>query len=665
MNSAHIRPGIKLGAYPQRPGSQLSAVEQRLQRFLESMKTRLNRGAFTQKFIVRHVNRYQQSLQDCSEQDLSQAIAELKAELCQHQLARHLVIKSFAIIREVAFRTLGKRHYDVQLFGGWIMINGMLAEMQTGEGKTLATTLPACTAALAGIPVHVITANDYLAARDANTMMPLYDRLGLTASAVVDGMNTAERQTHYQANIVHTTNKQITFDYLRDRIEMGDDTRFYGAQYQLIKGRQKAQVPGKFLLRGLCFALVDEADSVLIDEAKTPLIITKTIDSEDKTAFYTDALHLASKLLKDQDYLVNNKQRSVDISQQGQERLTVLSDTMDKSLQHKRQREAAVKQALLAQLFYKLNHQYVINDGKIQIVDESTGRIMADRSWEQGLHQMIEAKEGCLISELREPQARISYQRFFSQYLMLGGASGTVKEVSAELSWVYGLNVFKVATNRPLKRKMLGERIYLNVDTKKQVLIARIQNLLQQNRAILIGTSSVEESELVSAWLTFESIEHRVLNAKQDKQEAQIISAAGQPKAITIATNIAGRGTDIELAKGLAQAGGLHVIALCRNSSRRVDRQLYGRCARQGDPGSAEAILSLQDPLLAEYYSPTVMRFFEKLCFRNKPIAGVLSWLILHFPQRRNEVIESKVRRLLSKQDHKLRRVLAFSGKFE
>ena len=665
MHSAHIRPGIKLGAYPQRQESQLTQLEETFQRLLLGIRTSLSPGIYTQKFIVRQVNRYQQSLRDCSEQELSLAIAELRSQLHQHQMAKHLVIKSFAVIREVAFRTLGKRHYDVQLFGGWIMINGMLAEMETGEGKTLATTLPACTAALAGIPVHVITANDYLAARDAKIMAPLYERLGLTASSVVDGMQTAVRQTNYQADIVHTTNKQITFDYLRDRIEMGDDTLFYQSQYKLIQGRQKTQGQPEFLLRGLCFALVDEADSVLIDEAKTPLIITKTIESEDKTTFYNDALSLASKLLENEDYIVNYKDRTVEISLQGQETLAGLSDSVDKSLHQKRQRESAVKQALLAQLFYKLNHQYVISDGKIQIVDESTGRIMADRSWEQGLHQMIEAKEKCVISELREPLARISYQRFFGQYLMLGGASGTVKEVSSELGRVYGLRVFKVLTNKPSQRKMLGEKIYRNIETKKQVLIARIHSLLKQNRAILIGTSSVEESEQVSKWLELESIKHRVLNDKQDKHEAQIIAQAGQQRAITIATNIAGRGTDIELGKGVAQAGGLHVIALSRNNSRRVDRQLYGRSARQGDLGSAEAILSMQDSSLVEFYSPTMLRFFSAFCFGKKPIAGALSRFILYFPQHRNESKQGKMRRLLTKQDQKLRRILAFSGKFE
>lgn len=518
--SADLRPGIKLGAYPQRQDSQLTEWERALHRQLQRIKTRLNRRIYSQKFIVRQINRYEQSLRDCTEQELTQAIVELKVELQQHHLARHLVIKSFAVIREVACRTLGKRHYDVQLFGGWIMINGMLAEMETGEGKTLATTLPACTAALAGIPVHVITANDYLATRDALTMTPLYERLGLLASPVVDGMQTPERQLNYQADIVHTTNQQITFDYLRDRIEMGDDTQFYRSQYQLIQRRQQGQGQSQFLLRGLCFALVDEADSVLIDEARTPLIITKTINSEDKLKFYNDALYLATQLLKDQDYLVNDKQRSVEISLQGQEKLRALCTTLDKSLQNKRQRESTVKQALCAQLFYKLNHQYVIKEGKIQIVDESTGRIMADRSWGQGLHQLIEAKAGCIISELREPQARISYQRFFSQYLLLGGASGTVKEVSKELGRVYGLSVFKVAPNQASKRTMFGEKIYRNMETKKQVLIARIHSLILQNRAILVGTSSVEESEQVSEWLGSESITHRVLNAKQDKQEA-------------------------------------------------------------------------------------------------------------------------------------------------
>ncbi len=665
MSELQLRPGIKFGSYPQKQKSGLSDLEQGFSRFFEQLKIRMSRRIYSQRYIVRQVDKYQHALQECSEEELTQLVEELGDQLHRKGLQKPLIIKTFAVIREIATRTLGKRHFDVQLFGGWLMINGMLAEMETGEGKTLTTTLPACTAALAGIPVHVITANDYLAARDVETMLPLYRRLGLSGGSVVDGMETAERRDNYRKDIVHTTNKQIAFDYLRDRIEMGDDLGELRFQFRQIQRHRQPGGNAELLLRGLCFALVDEADSLLIDEAKTPLIITKTLPSEDNSDTYGDALYLASTLFIDKDYTVNKKTRSIELTLVGEENLADLILNLPEQWGNKRKREMLVKQALSANLFYEKDKQYVINEEKIQIIDESTGRIMADRAWEQGLHQMIEAKEGCLISDQREPQARISYQRFFGRYLYLAGASGTISEVSDELKRVYGLDLFKVATNRPSQRKMLGERIYRNEDLKHQALLDRVGELYQQGRPLLIGTCTVEESEQVSQWLQQVDISHRVLNARQDQHESEIIAQAGQPQAITVATNMAGRGTDISLGEGVAELGGLHVIALSRNASGRVDRQLYGRCARQGDPGSAEAILSLQDPALEQFYSSAMLQLLTKFCPGSKPIPNFISKLILGLPQHRNEKEQSLIRKMLMKQDRQLRRVLAFSGKFE
>ena len=665
MSELQLRPGIKFGSYPQKQESRLTDLEQSVARLFERFKTRMRRRIYSQRYIVRRVNNYRQTLQDYSEQELTETIEGLRDQLHRQGLQKSLIVKTFAVIREAAGRTLGKRHFDEQLFGGWLMINGMLAEMETGEGKTLTTTLPACTAALAGIPVHVITANDYLAARDAEIMLPLYQRLGLSASSVVDGMQNDQRRTNYQTDIVHTTNKQIAFDYLRDRIEMGDDTGELRSQFRQIQRQQQPGNSTPLLLRGLCFALVDEADSVLIDEAKTPLIITKTLPSENTADTYSDALYLTSTLFIDKDYTVDQKTRSIELTLQGEENLAGLILNLPEHWGNKRKRETLVKQALAANLFYKRDKQYVVVEDKVQIIDESTGRIMADRAWEQGLHQMIEAKEGCLISDQREPQARISYQRFFSRYLRLAGASGTISEVSDELKSVYGLDVYKVATNQPSKRKMQAERIYRNDALKQQALLGRVAELYQQGRPILIGTCSVEESEQVSHWLQNDGITHRVLNAKQDQHESEIIAQAGQQAAITVATNMAGRGTDIALGDGVAELGGLHVIALSRNDSSRIDRQLYGRCARQGDPGSAEAILSLQDPALAQFYSSAMLNLLSKFCPGNKPVPNFIAALVLRLPQHRNEKQQSLIRKMLMKQDRHLRRILAFSGKFE
>ena len=665
MSESQLRPGIKLGCYPQKQESRLSELEQYFASLSERLKKRTRRNIHSQRYIARQVDRHRESLEDCSELELTQTFEELRNQLHRQGLQQPLIIKAFAAIREAAVRTLGKRHFDVQLYGGWLMINGLLAEMETGEGKTLTTTLPACTAALAGIPVHVITANDYLAERDATTMSPLYRRLGLTGGSVVDEMDTDQRRINYVSDIVHTTNKQIAFDYLRDRIEMGDDLGELRFQFSQIQRQRKRGNKAPLLLRGLCFALVDEADSVLIDEAKTPLIITKTLPSEDTPEIYSDALYLASTLFVDKDYSVNQKQQTVDLTPQGEEALTNLVLNLPEHWGNKRNRDMWVKQALIAELFYKKDKQYVVSDDKIQIIDESTGRIMADRSWEQGLHQMIEAKEGCFISEQREPQARISYQRFFSRYLRLAGASGTIKEVSDELKAVYGLKVCKVATNRPPKRKMLPECIYRTEAIKRQTLLSRVGELYLQRRPILIGTTSVKESEQVSQWLDQEKYAHRVLNARQNQHESEIIAQAGQQQVITVATNMAGRGTDIVLGSGVAELGGLHVIALSRNYSGRIDRQLYGRCARQGDPGSAEAILSLQDPALELFYSSAMLNLLSHFCPGSNPLPNFIARLVLRLPQQNNEKQQYLLRKTLMKQDRRLRRILAFSGKFE
>ena len=664
MSELNLRPGIRLGSYPQKRKTELTELEQNVAHFFDKLKSGFTRKTYSQKYIARQVNQHQQTVQKSSEQQLTRTIQQLRNDLHRQGLKKPLIFKAFAVIREAAARILGKSHYDVQLFGGWLMINGMLAEMETGEGKTLTSTLPACTAALAGIPVHVITANDYLAARDCDIMLPLYQRLGLTAASVLDGMETEQRQDCYLADIVHTTNKQIAFDYLRDRIEIADDTGPLSFQYQQIQ-RQQPGSKDSLLLRGLCFALVDEADSVLIDEAKTPLIITKTIPNEEAPETYSDALYLASTLFIDIDFSIDQKTRTIELSSEGEEKLADLISNLPRQWRNKRKREMLVTQALSANYFFKKDKHYVVDDDKVQIIDEATGRIMADRAWEQGLHQMIEAKEGCVISELREPQARISYQRFFSRYLSLAGTSGTISEVAGELHQVYGLEVVKVATFRPCSRTLQGERIYRNESVKKQALIARVNELYHQQQPVLIGTCSVHESEQVSSWLEKNAIPHRVLNAKQDQHEAEIIARAGQQGAITVATNMAGRGTDIALGPGVKEKGGLHVIALSRNESRRIDRQLYGRCARQGDPGSAEAILSLQDPALEQFYSSAMLNTLTKLAPGNRPLPESISRLILRLPQQKNEKEQRRIRKQLMKQDQRLQRVLAFSGKFE
>ena len=665
MSELIMKPGVSLGHYPQRPEIVLDDLEAVVKHWAGRLGSRLCRKRMTQRAVAHRVKVHQQELENCSDADFDKLLEEFRWQLHQQGLVDNLIFNTFAVICEAAARTLGKRHYDAQLYGGWLMINGMLAEMQTGEGKTLTTTLPACTAALAGIPVHVITANDYLAQRDCEILIPLYNRLGLSASWVIDGMTPEQCQNAYQADIVHTTNKQIAFDYLRDRIEMGEDTGDLRFQYRQTQRQLQSGAEDKLLLRGLCFAIVDEADSILIDEANTPLIITRQIPNEDSAETYGDALYLASSLLIHEDYKFEEAHRAVNLTVAGEDKLELRVEKLPSLWSNKRKRESLVKQALAANLFYKRDRDYLVEQESIQIIDQSTGRLMPDRAWEQGLHQMIEAKEGCVISEQREPLARISYQKFFSRYLRLGGTSGTLREVADELHQVYGLQVRKVAPNRPSQRVMQGIKLYRDAREKKSALINRVVELRRGGRPLLIGTGSVEESELVSAWLQQVQIEHRVLNARQDQQEAEIIAAAGEKNAITVATNMAGRGTDIALGEGVEDLGGLHVISLSLHDSYRIERQLFGRSARQGDSGSVEAILSLEDAALEKCSSCTMLKLLSGLCRKGKPLGGWMCRPFLRRAQRRHERQQTKIRKVLMKQDKHLRRVLAFSGQFE
>ncbi|MEQ1528745.1 MAG: DEAD/DEAH box helicase [Methylococcales bacterium] len=665
MSELLLKPGLRLGYYPQKPDSSLSAFEQRAVLLASKLGNRLVGARFTAEHILKTIETAGKPLENCSELALNQAISELRTQLQRHGCTDVLLAQAFAVIRETAHRSLTKRHFDNQLLAGWVMMKGMLVEMDTGEGKTLATALPACTAALAGIPVHVITANDYLAARDAENLAPLYQRLGLSSGAVVDGMETQLRRNVYQCAIVHTTNKQIAFDYLRDRLAMANDMGILRCQFRHIQQRLRPVDSNALLLRGLCFALIDEADSVLIDEAKTPLIISQVQSGGIDRQTYVDALHLAALLTINKDFIIDFKSRDLQLTRQGEQTLAGLVLNRSEAWQNKRNREALLKQALIAEFFYKKDKHYVVNEGKVQIVDEFTGRIMADRCWQQGLQQMIEAKENCAISEQRNALARISYQRFFSRYLRLAGTSGTLKEVAAEMHSIYGLQTVSIAPRRPSQRSIFPERVYRSAAQQQQVFLNRITELYAQNRPVLIGTNSVAESEQVAEWLTQVGLPHRVLNAKQDQHEAQIIAQAGVQQAITVATNMAGRGTDIVLGPGVAELGGLHVLNLSLNDAGRIDRQLYGRCARQGDPGSAEAILVLPDAAAVNFYCSAILKIAIMFQSDPKPIPKLLSKLIVHLLRQSNERQQRLLRKQVMKQDQYAANALAFSGKFE
>jgi len=591
------------------------------------------------------------------------AARELKRQLRRDGLRDDHVAAAFALVREASDRVLGMRHFDVQLIGGWVLANRMVAEMHTGEGKTLTATLPACAAAMAGIPVHVITVNDYLVERDCELMRPVYEALGLSVAAVTEGMDHRARQAAYRADVVYCTNKTVVFDYLRDRILLGSSSSSLHLKLEKVYGAD-ARVR-RLLLRGLHFAIVDEADSVLADEARTPLIISAEVRSEDEALVARQALELAGQLVLGEDYLVNKAERRVTLTRAGHERVVGLCRSLGGVWAGALRREELVTQALTALRLFLRDEHYLVRDGKIQVVDEFTGRVMADRSWGQGLHQLIEAKESCTLTARKEPLARISYQRFFRRYLHLSGMTGTAAEVAGELGAVYGLAVVPVPTHRPSRRAQAPDRIFDTEEEKWRCVAERVAQIHATGAPVLLGTRSVAASEVAGRMLAERGLAHNVLNAKQDREEAEIVAQAGEAGRITIATNMAGRGTDIKLGAGVEALGGLHVILSERHEAGRIDRQLAGRCARQGDPGRFEVILSLEDSLVLPFkggIAGWLLRYFTRPGRRG---ADAARKRFVDFAQWRTERTQSTVRRKLLRTDKQMGDVLSFSGRPE
>ena len=651
--SLAANPGV---AYPERAMPREAWYEVSLR----ALRGRIGRGlAPTQRSLARFpalVDEHAAATAALSDTALCARAAEVGRRLRAERLGRDAAAAAFALVREAAGRTLGFRHYDVQLMGGWVLFSGKLAEMETGEGKTLTATLAAATAALAGLPVHVITVNDYLAERDAETMAPLYEMLGLTTGRVLQGMQPDERRAAYSSDITYCTNKEVAFDYLKDRIALGGlRTRLRARVAGLGKGADGRQL----ILRGLFYAVVDEADSVMVDEARTPLIISGPSGSDGREAIYRQAVEVAAGLTAGRDFTLVEREREIELTPAGRERAAQLAPE-DGIWTGPRRREELVKQGLSALNLFRRDEHYLVRDDKVQIIDEYTGRVFGDRSWEQGLHQMIEAKEGVTITGQKDPLARGTYQRFFRRYLRLSGMTGTARELAPELWSVYGLEVVRLPTHRPVQRRFTGRAVTATVAEKWQRVAERVREETASGRPVLVGTRSVAASEALAAVLTGLGIPHCVLNARQDETEAAIVAEAGRAAQVTVATNMAGRGTDIKLDPEIERIGGLHVIATELHDSRRIDRQLFGRCARQGDAGSYELILSLEDELVRTFGAQAV----RWLLARSGTLPGGRSaaYHYLCSTQRRAERLHSRMRRDLLKSDERLEDSLSFSG---
>ncbi len=506
-----------------------------------------------------------------------------------------LLPEVFALGIEASHRTLGLRHYPVQVMGGIALFDGRIAEMQTGEGKTLTAVLPVLLYAMVGRGVHVVTANDYLASRDAEEMGRVYAHLGLSTGCVVQQMSDPERIMQYECDITYGTASEMGFDFLRDRLKRGAE--FSDApRRKLFDAQHSDQSP---VQRGHFFALIDEVDSILIDEARTPLIIgVEQENSDAMISLYRWCRDTSSRLITNKDYLFDERKRTVTLTDEGCRQISLIAKPVLLDCINTERIYQHIEKALTAQLAFERDRDYVVSDGEIVIVDEGTGRKMEGRKWQEGLHQSVESKERIDVTATTGAAAKITIQSLFRQYEHLAGMTGTAAQARKEFKRTYKLNVSVIPPNRPCVRQVRRARTFASQAAKFDAIVDSIHQEIADGRAVLVGTPSVEASQALSNRLHTEEIDHKVLNALFHDQEAGIVKHAGQCGRVTIATNMAGRGTDILLDEEVKQNGGLHVIATGMHTSKRIDRQLVGRAARQGDPGSYQFFLSIEDELL-------------------------------------------------------------------
>lgn len=628
-----------------------------LEEMLRSWTTRFAFGGARQAAeFLKSANALETAQIAKDEQALKQSLKALARQMQRRGFSDHLLAQAFAVVREASRRTLGLRHHDVQLLAGRALLQGKIAEMATGEGKTLAATLASCTAAAAGAAVHVVTVNDYLATRDAAQNLPLFAFFELTTGIVRQDMPLDERRRQYERNIVYVSNKELTFDYLKDRLALGSTLRAHEKLRALHDGRASA----KPILQGLHMAIVDEADSVLIDEARTPLVISETLPGELPEEIYRQAILIATKLESDKDFVIN-QHREIWITESGHANIQAISTELGHVWKSALWQRDLLQKALSACHAFHRDQHYIISENKVQIVDEFTGRVMPDRTWERGLHQMIEAKEGCEITGQRKTLSQITYQRFFGRYLLLAGMTGTAKEIEPELKRVYDLPVARIPTHKPSRRMRLPDRVFSDPDAHWAEVARRAIAVAGEGRSVLVGTRSVETSERLSRLLEQHGMTHTTLNARQDRMEADAVAQAGQPGCITVATNMAGRGTDIGLSPEVAAKGGLHVILTELHESARIDRQLFGRSARQGDPGTVEAIVCLQDVLFRRY-APYMTALLTPALVRRAFGGAMLFRLLVNYAQFKAERRNRLIRLETIKRDRKWLQALGFVG---
>jgi preprotein translocase subunit SecA len=603
----------------------------------------------------------EKTVADLGEARLREQVSELREVFRRGRDTPEDLDRAFALVREVAWRQVGERPFMVQVAGALALESGCVAEMATGEGKTLTATLPATVAGWRGLGCHIITVNDYLAGRDAEWMGGIYRFCGLNVAAVQQEMHPPQRRQAYHADITYVTNKEVTADFLRDRLALG---RLFHLPETLIEKMSRGSVfgPDRVVQRGLHYAIVDEADSILIDEAVTPLIISAEAPNPEQVEAFLQAADLATRLEAGRHYRVNDRYREVDLTETGKGFLAEQSEPLGGVWHGSRRREELATHALTAKHFYLRDKQYTIMEGKIVIIDEFTGRLMPSREWRDGLHQAVEAKESVKVNPPKETCARISFQRFFRLYRKLAGMTGTAWEAWREFWQIYHLPVVVVPTNQPCVRKHLPDRVFTTEQAKWRAVVEEIERAHRTGQPLLVGTRSVRASEHLSGLLTAEGLEHQVLNAVRHAEEAQIVASAGQEGRITVATNMAGRGTDIKLGRGVTGVGGLRVIATERHEAGRIDRQLFGRCARQGDPGTAQAMVSLEDELVRRY-SPHLSGLLRRRHGRTQSeVSSSVTRCPFNRAQRRAERLALRQRKGVLRTDDWLDEYLGFAG---
>lgn len=656
-----VKPGMRMGLRPERmdvPGT--DPIDQAWARWTSH---KIQPELVSLKRFAAKLHRISEAENRFSAMDLAQrnsAVIDVRQRLCRAEGGYEALATAFALIRWAMVQTLGIRLHNEQLYAGWCLHEGHFIEMQTGEGKTLTAALPAIAMALAGVPVHVVTSNEYLAQRDKELLTPLYNWFGLKAGVVKSDQDDECRRQNYACDITYCTHQQVVFDYLRDSRVQGNQRT--GLTSRIRELLHESTTPA--LQRGLCFAIVDEADSVLVDDARMPLILAEAVNTNDHVAAEAAvALAIARTLLDAEHFDKDMRARRVTLTDSGLAKIDAQVLHLSGGWQMPRYRNERIIQALTALYFYRRDIDYFIQDRAVVLIDQATGRATPQRRLQHGLHRMLEVKEHCTVTDETMPVSALSFQRFFTRYHRLCGMSGTLREARHELRQVYGPRTVIVPSFRPCKRTYLPMVVHSARDAQISALVERVAHLQRKGSATLIGTRTVSLSERVSQALSEAGIEHEVLNARQDADEAGTVARAGEAGRVTVATNMAGRGTDIKCSQAVLDTGGLHVINLEINEAARLDRQLHGRAARQGEPGSCQDFLCLDDEVLSSELNKVWFRVLA-VCARYPAgsIGGRICYWVVRHAQRNLESGYRRQRLAVRTGQTQLQRSLAIGG---